>query len=164
VPADTEEVFQETTLTAKCPKGSVVVAGGWQMSPMKTNSPVYTSAPKGKRKWTVVAILDTVDPWKLKTYAYCLDLELDRDLNVATQAVAAPADDSVDIVATAECDGGRVIGGGFATTPEPDFNNSAGPDTFFFRAKNDSKRKYTVGAVNYASVVGTVTAYAVCLG
>lgn len=164
VPADTESLFQESTSTAKCPKGSVVVAGGWQLRPRETNSPVYTSAPVGKKKWTVVAIVDTVDPWKLKTFAYCLDLELDRDLNVATQAVPAPTDSSVDIVATAQCTGGRVIGGGFATTPEPDFNNDAGPDTFFFRSKNDSKKTYTVGATNYSSVAGTVTAYAVCLG
>ena len=164
VPADTEELYQESTSTAKCPKGSVVVAGGWQLRPRETNSPVYTSAPVGKKKWTVVAIVDTVDPWKLKTFAYCLDLELDRDLNVATQAVVSPADDALDAVATAQCDGGRVIGGGFATTPEPDFNNNAGPDTFFFRSKNDSKKTYTVGATNYSSVAGTVTAYAVCLG
>lgn len=163
VPVETATTYANATSTASCPKGTRAVAGGWQLKPMNLNSPIFTSAPQGKRGWTVVGLLGTGEPYKLKSYAYCLDLELDRDMDVATQAVAAPAGDAVT-TATATCDGGTVIGGGFATTPEPDFENDTGPDTFFFGSSNDGKKGHTVSAINYSDVAGTVTAYAVCLG
>lgn len=161
--AETAAAYDNVASTAKCPKGFVVVAGGWQVKPIVNNTPIYTSAPKGKRKWTVVAVHDSGLPWKLKTYAYCLDPKLDRDLSVATQSAAAP-NGGAEATVTATCESGRIVGGGFATTPEPDFNNDTGPDTFFFRSRNVGKKTHTASGINYSHVDGTVTAYAVCLG
>jgi hypothetical protein len=145
------------TPTARCRAGWEAVAGGWSYKGPAFNSPVYMSAPSGRR-WKVEGFNgggNTVDG--LTAHAYCLR----TDLEVQTSEGAMPM--SADASASVDCHAGReLLGGGFSTSPQPDFDNKLGPDPFVFGTGRTEKREWSALAHNYSSAAGTLHVFATC--
>ena len=143
-------------VSAKCPRGTRVVSGGWEWAPYAGNSPVYTSKPHHRRSWIVSGVYDGEVDFDFTTYAYCM-----RGVDAVTVSAPVVIDDTA--TATATCATGRLIGGGFDTTPAPDFYNTTGPDTFGYTASRASRKSWTVSARNYSSFnTGSIVAIARC--
>ncbi len=146
---------------ASCPSGTTLVSGGYRMSDPSSrgNAPIYSSFPASGKKWSIVGLLDS--PGTLKSFAYCAKDAV--DVRMRTSKATSPGGDE-DVTVTAKCHSGEeLLSGGFHTTPEPDWDNSAGPDTFFSDSYSSTAGAWTVSAIDYSSFVGGhVTAYAVC--
>jgi hypothetical protein len=147
-----------TSATARCPRGSRAVSGGWQFSTPVENSPVYTSAPSARKAWVVTAVNGNGGDWTLTSIAYCM-----TGVDATTSSQEVPIAAGSDATATATCATGRLIGGGFRTAPTPDWNNTDGPDTFHLRSSRASRTSWTIAGHNYSSAAGTMTAYARCM-
>ena len=141
--------------TAKCDRGAAA-AGGWAYKPLATNSPVFTSRPSFNR-WRIGAFSDT-SSGKITSFAYCVR----RQLEVHQNTSVLPANG--DTVTTSSCDDGtELLGGGFETLPEPDFDNATGPDPFINSEGRDDPLVWAVEAHNYSVVAGSLEAFAICL-
>jgi hypothetical protein len=147
-----------TLAEAHCSNGRQAVAGGWQYKKGGANSPVYTSAP-AVEDWEVGGFNGSGNHnATLTAYAYCLNVV--PAVTSSTNAMGAGG----DVSGVAECDPGEeLLGGGFETTPDPDFNNVAGPDPFVFGAGRAAKREWLAEAHNYSSVGGDLHVFATCL-
>jgi hypothetical protein len=145
--------------TARCGDNQSAVAGGWAYRPLNFNNPIFTSRPSGSR-WTVEGFVDDLDlDPSLTAYAYCLG----RDVSVEGDSAAMPADG--DAESEAECDPSQeLLGGGFETTPRPDFGNETGPDPFIYGMGRTAQFTWSTLARNYSAVGGTLRTFAVCLG
>jgi hypothetical protein len=143
-------------VTAKCERGAAA-AGGWAYKPLRSNSPVFTSRPSFFR-WRVEAFNGVSADTSITSFAYCLRRELAVHQNTAT----LPAND--DAVSTSSCDKGEeLLGGGFETLPEPDFDNLTGPDPFIYTQGRDDPLVWAAGAHNYSAVAGSLETFAICL-
>jgi len=141
--------------TAKCDRGAAA-AGGWAYKPLTGNSPVFTSRPSFNR-WRIGGFSD-VRSGKITSYAYCVR----RELEVHQNTSVLPANG--DTVTTSSCDDGtELLGGGFETLPEPDFDNLTGPDPFINSEGRDDPLVWAVEAHNYSVVAGSLEAFAICL-
>jgi hypothetical protein len=141
--------------TAKCRHGAAA-AGGWSYKPLIQNSPVFTSRPSFYL-WKVKAFSGS-NLGSITSYAYCLR----KELEVHQTTSALPANGST--VTPASCDAGsELLGGGFETTPEPDFDNLAGPDPFIYTQGRDDPLVWAAGAYSYSAMAGSLDAFAICL-
>jgi hypothetical protein len=164
--------------TASCPSGSRVIAGGWEYANPFDNSPIYTSMPASSSEWTVYGASDVTGN-SITAYAYCLTnklttVRLGEKTSVNNTTVRAArrggAGQSRGLLpstqpsATVSCKKGETLfGGGYETTPLPDFNNQSGPDTFFGKSARYQGRGWMANAVNYSSYDGgEIQAFAVC--
>jgi hypothetical protein len=100
--------------TAKCPKGSRAVSGGWTSDPINADLQVFESRRVGKRKWKVAATQPTnnaVDT-ELTALAYCDELAPRAKAVEATATVPAFGSEGVE----AKCPKGAkaTAGGMFA--------------------------------------------------
>jgi hypothetical protein len=146
-------------VTPTCPSTKNVLAGGWRMSDpgTRSNAPIFSSFPASARKWSVVGLVDSA-PATLKAWAYCA-VAPEAKVRTGTASISSQE----DATATASCQSGEeLMGGGYETTPTPDWNNTTGPDTFVNQSYRSGALDWTVAARNYSSVGGTLTAYAVC--
>jgi hypothetical protein len=150
-----------TTATAQCASGQTVVSGGYAfLSPASSqgNSPTYRDFAATARKWRVMAAFQTT-PANLEAFAYC-----EQGVTVKVRSKMSdpiPTDSSGS--ATAQCHTGEtLLGGGYTTTPTPDWNNAAGPDLFYDASYKSGARSWTAHAHNYSSVDGQITAFAYC--
>jgi hypothetical protein len=151
---------------ARCDQGKAV-AGGWSFLPTNgaaDNQPVFESSRRGADRWAVGAFnhlhsnVDVRD--RIKAFVYCL-----RGVRVAVRRDASPmAGEDDAAAATADCEPGEeVLGGGYSTSPEPDFFNLSGPDFFYYVSAHGSQTVYwTAAAWNYSLAEGAVTSLAIC--
>lgn len=141
---------------AKCPRGKSVVSGGWEYAVDDENSPVYSSAPTSGRTWGLVAASDGRDT--IRAFGYCLKVDV-KQRTGRNKRVAPGADQT----AKANCKRANdLLGGGFLTSPKPDWLNTDGPDPFF-SATTRVGAPWLVRAHNFSSVSGKIKAVATCL-
>lgn len=151
-----------TTVRAHCKRGEVV-SGGWRYEPAgqaASNSPVFKSNRKGSERWAVTAVIDTPDADnKIRAFAYCLrGLDL-RARTRRSDTVEGGSDGS----GAAKCGRGQeLLGGGFTTTPRPDWDNSTGPDHFYFASRRSGPSRWAVAAHNHSSVDGVIKTTVIC--
>jgi hypothetical protein len=150
-----------TTATAQCASGQSVVSGGYAfLSTPSTqgNSPTYRDFAATARKWRVMATFET-PPAKLEAFAYC-----EQGVTVKVRSkMSDPIPDNSSGSATAQCHTGEtLLGGGYTTTPTPDWDNNAGPDLFYDASFKSGARSWTARAHNYSNVAGQITAFAYC--
>ena len=151
-----------TTVRARCRRGEVV-AGGWRYEPAgqaADNSPVFQSNRKGSERWAVTAVIDSPDAdSKIRAFAYCL-----RGLDLRARSKRSDrVESNADGTGAAKCKPGQeLLGGGFTTTPRPDWNNDDGPDHFYFASRRAGPRRWGVGAHNHSSVDGFIKTTVIC--
>jgi hypothetical protein len=146
--------------TAKCDPGKRAISGGYTLESTTDgdNSPVFISRRARKRAWTVSAFIDD-PPGTLTTFAYCRQ---SGKVKVRSKQ-SEPIQDSEQGSATAKCHRGEtLLSGGYTTTPESDFNNTTGPDFFYYVSSRSGPRSWTAAAHNYSAVAGQITTYAYC--
>jgi len=146
--------------TAKCPRGKVAVAGGWQYDDaINSNEPVFRSRGTGGRAWSVHAFTDE-DSETIKAFAYCL-----RKGAVKTRSkTSSELEEDNPGGVTVRCPKSQqLLGGGFATKPKSDFFNNTGPDFFYRQSRRVGPRGWRATAFNYGGVAGTITVFALCL-
>lgn len=148
----------EGRAAARCPKGKVAVSGGWEFAETAGNQTVYTSLGGG-RSWKLSAA--SGDSPRITAFAYCLR---DRGFIVRENARHVDPNSDLDPIVARCRRGEELLGGGFKTTPKPDYDNSTGPDTFFSTSRRNGARGWQVSATNYSEVGGRVTTAAVCRG
>lgn len=154
----TEGADNSRSSQVKCPRGTRVVSGGWEFSPFAGNSPVYASKPRTRKTWIVSGVYDGGVDFEVTAYAYCM-----RGVDATTVTATTPVAAGGMGTATATCATGRLIGGGFDTTPTPDFYNTTGPDHFHYTASRANRKSWTASARNYSSFDGgALTAIARC--
>jgi hypothetical protein len=106
----TAEAEAVSSATAKCKKGSVVVAGGYASDDPLPGFFPLSSMRDGKRKWTVEVYNRTVVPADLNAFAYCDKSE--PKVKTKSASVSVAADEAG--TATAKCkQGSSLISGGF---------------------------------------------------
>jgi hypothetical protein len=148
-----------TTVTARCKAGETLVAGGYQFKPTvgEDTSPTYRDyAANGG--WSVMSVFNSV-PAKLAAYAYC-----ERGVVVKVRSSSSGSiHDQGNGSATATCHKGEtLLGGGYTTTPTPDYFDTTGPDLFYRDSYRSGARSWTASAHNVSSASGKTTAFAYC--
>jgi hypothetical protein len=151
-----------TTVRAHCARGEVV-AGGWRYEPAgqaANNSPVFKSNRKGSERWAVTAVLDSPDAdSRIRAFAYCLR---GLDLRVRTKN-SDTVESNADGTGRARCGRGQeLLGGGFTTTPQPDWNNMDGPDHFYFASHRAGPSRWAAAAHNHSDVAGRIKTTVIC--
>jgi len=145
---------------ATCPLGQTLVSGGYAFvsTSDESNSPTYRDFAATPRKWLVMAIFSNV-PANLEAFAYC---EKGVTVHVrSTMSASIPSDSHGS--ATAKCHTGEtLLGGGYTTTPTPDWDNTTGPDIFYSASFRSGALSWTAKGHNYSNMAGTITAFAYC--
>jgi hypothetical protein len=151
-----------TKAKARCGRGDVAVSGGYKFGneELEGNSPAFSSRRAGTRGWSILALLAET-PARLDVFAYC---QHDADVIVRTAQAHIPGGPSDTTgSATVKCHPGeKLLSGGYKTTPTPDWDNSAGPDFFYYGSKRVGPRGWKASAINYSDVGGKIVAYAYC--
>jgi hypothetical protein len=157
---DAVETTDPTKSKAKCGKKEAAVAGGYTLvtDDGGGNSPVFIARKARKRAWSVSAFADD-PPGSLTTFVYCR-----KGAKVKVRSAQSdPIDDEEPGSATAKCHRGEtLLSGGYTTTPESDFNNTTGPDFFYYVSSRSGPRSWTAAAHNYSDVAGQITTFAYC--
>ncbi len=150
-----------TVAMARCGSGERLVSGGFAFSPSsnENDSTTYRNYAANAKKWTVMSAFDTT-PGTLFAFAYCGKGVVVKVRSDTSKSIP----DSGHATATASCHQGEsLLGGGYTTTPTPDYANTTGPDVYFSRAFRSGTRSWTVTAKNYSHHTGKVSAYAYCM-
>jgi hypothetical protein len=161
VPAQTGSPTYNTVATARCASGETLVSGGFEFLPSsgEPDSTTYRDYAVSPRKWTVMSAFDS-PPATLAAFAYC-----GRGVIVKVRSSSSgriPNDGHAS--ATASCHKGEtLLGGGYTTTPTPDYANTTGPDTYFYRSYRSGARSWTARAKNYSNASGKIAAFAYCM-
>lgn len=153
-----------TNVVAKCPRGTVAVAGGYETVDADNSQHdlvAFSSRRSSARAWTVSVFNGAGQPTKIKVTVHCLD---DADVNVRSKQ-SQPIPDNSAGSAVASCDQGeQLLSGGYKTNPKPDYSNQTGPDLFYYRSSRSGRRSWTASARNYGdNVNGRITTFAYCL-
>jgi hypothetical protein len=152
------------TAQANCPRGSVVISGGFGQTPTADLSTghyvnVHDSHRQGARAWTVSGVQFGSGTSTLTAFAYCRPQKKPRQVIKNVPLLAAAR---YEASAKATCpDGLKPISGGF-TVPRLIGSTS----TFLTQSEILGKRQWVVTGVRSstsASADGTVTAYAYCV-
>jgi hypothetical protein len=148
--------------TAKCPRGTRVVSGGFDNPDFAhtggfdgPNIRPYESRKVGKRKWKVSASNRSDEAGTLVAYAYCHDGKAPKTKSKNKSLELKPG--APRATAIARCKKSqRVVSGGFSSDQPADFG---GP--FVTESRRKGKRKWVVTA--FSNEVGpAITAYAYC--
>lgn len=171
------------TATATCPKGKIVVGGGFSAPPViEAGSPtdinlVYKSLRVSARSWRVSAVRDDSlgagPAVALTSLAYCRTPNLGskavkkagaskkkkkKQLSITkVSAVSPPTPLSSIATATATCPGKlKPLSGGFSSSPPPDLGGAPSFPRFFsdFRSRSNA---WTASALHSGSTLGTLT-------
>jgi hypothetical protein len=145
------------SVSAKCKRGSVAVAGGYGSDdPLPSWSPL-ASMRDGKRKWTVRAYNFGTDPSELTAFAYCDK----REPAVKTKSAEGPVLAGGAGTLTATCKRGRqAVSGGF-DTPNGDPTIPTSPAIYPYESRRTGKREWTASGWNDEET-GTFVVYAYC--
>jgi hypothetical protein len=151
--ADTE------SLTAKCPRGTNVVSGGFDnpdsFSMGSSGALVFTyqSLRQGKRKWLVSGSNVSNEETTFEAFVYCRDGE---KLKTKRRQGTVGSDDELEL--TAKCGRRqRVVSGGF-NLEVPKFG---GEGAIAVGSRKQGKRRWVVEVVNTGNA-GSATAFAYC--
>jgi hypothetical protein len=151
--ADTE------SLTAKCPRGTKAVSGGFDnpdaFSMGSSGALVFTyrSLKQGKRRWLVSGSNLSNEETTYKAFVYCGDSE---KLKTKRKQGAVGSDDELEL--TAKCGRRqRVVSGGF-DLEDPKFG---GEGAIAVESRKQGKRRWVVEVVNTGDP-GVATAFAYC--
>jgi hypothetical protein len=144
-----------TVAKARCARGARAVSGGFRFSGAVGDSPVFRSRPVGRRGWSVRAFDSALD---ITAYAYCLRDAPELRIRSGTLEIAAGATESAQVACRR---GEELLGGGWSVSPKPDWNNNAGPDTFYHRATRFGARTWKVSATNFGQP-GRIQPIAIC--
>jgi len=146
-------------VSARCPRGSVAVGGGWQFNDHSSNNSVWWSRPSGTwRAWQVRAFSGNAT--SITAYATCAK---ERTVHLRLRAHSRPIAANSEGGATVSCRiNEELLSGGFGVTPKPDWDNTTGPDLFYSTSERAGKRGWTIHGWNYSNVGGNVVAFAVC--
>ena len=143
--------------TAKCPRGSEAVSGGWATPDGQgEDAPfAYESRRKGERKWKVSAFNnDNANAQRLVAYAYCDNHG--PDLRAKSDKVNVPAGEKRS--AKAKCrHGSKAYSGGFKGQVDP---NASGP--FAFTSKRTGGGDWQAKAAGNNSGTHKFKVYAYC--
>jgi hypothetical protein len=151
-----------TTATARCASGQTLVSGGYAFladptaSP-QNGSPVYRDYASA-RGWRLTVAFYTV-PADLAAFAYC---ERGVQVKIRSRSSDPIPDEGIDSVKASCHRGETLLSGGYTTTPKPDYENTSGPDLFYYASHRAGPRSWTASAHNYSSVAGRITAFAYC--
>lgn len=153
-----------TVVAARCASHEALASGGYayESAFKQPDSPTYRDYASTPHAWAVMAAIETT-PAELHVFAYC-----ERGVAITVRSGSSgsiPGDASGS--ATASCHKGEtLLGGGYTTTPLPDWNNMIGPDFFYSASYRSGVRSWTASARNYSEVnsmtAGTITAFAYC--
>lgn len=154
---------RRTNASASCPDGKQAVAGGYEILKPKNDkheAVIFDSYRKGSRKWKVSGFNETDKKAKLRSVAYCLG---GSPVDVATAESPEIGPGGANGT-SAECiPGDDPLGGGYKTSPKPDYNNLTGPDLFFNESSLDAGlASWTAAAHNYSTFPGTIKVFAYC--
>ena len=140
---------QIASATADCPPKTKAVAGGWATTPPLVAGPpsghylnVYESQMIGNDQWRVSAVQYLGNSDSLTAYVYC---QVRKALPTASTTVLVPdslhgANESV-----VECERGKVLSGGFLSTPP-----SATSASVVTASHRDTKRSWSASATRVA--------------
>jgi hypothetical protein len=151
--------------TAKCPKGTTIVSGGFDnpdfdvdFSGMgQTGLIGYESRRQGKRKWTASALNLGDDSGELRVQANCREGEKLKTKQRSEEIDATGGAELAEV--TARCaKKQRVISGGFSSSDPIDAGGSE--LALVYGSRKQGKRQWTVSAVLTGEE--TITAYAYC--
>jgi hypothetical protein len=158
---------QIASATAECPPKTNAVAGGWATTPPLVAGPpsghylnVYESQMIGSDQWRVSAVQYVGNFDSLTAYVYC---QSRKRLPTVSTTVLLPTAVHGAVEGEVECDGGKVLSGGFLT--EPPSTTSAAVVTASHRA---SKRAWASAATRVAPTPPvpagplTLTTFAYC--
>jgi hypothetical protein len=135
--------FDPGSVTARCPRGSEAVSGGFASPDAQPNGDVmfsFTSKRVGERRWKVSAYNnDPTNPQRLTAFAYCNEHE--PGLRTESDDVSVPLGQKRS--ETAECRHGReAYSGGYKGSVDTDAN---GPFPFASKRKSGDWRAAAVG-------------------
>lgn len=148
-----------TDVTAACGSNQAVVSGGYALMPSRSgyNSPIYSAYALSATQWRVTGAFPA--PSTLTAFAYC-----QRGVVVKVRSRTRTNLSLGTGSATAKCHKGEtLLSGGYKTTPQPDYNNNAGPDSFYSASYRSGTRSWTASAANYSFASGQITAFAYCI-
>ena len=154
-----------TAVAARCTSSEALVAGGYEYASAPSDqedSPTYRDYATTRHTWAVMAAIRKA-PAQLVVFAYC-----ERGVSVTVRSRTSPSIPAHSGgSATASCHHGEtLLGGGYSTTPLPDWNNAIGPDLFFSATFRSGVRSWTARAHNFSSAnsmtSGAITAFAYC--
>lgn len=150
---------EEGRAVARCANGATAVAGGWEFEDeLADNQTTFTSYGGGGRAWKVS--VGSGDSAEVTAFAYCLRGD-GLEARMKTGGRIAPEGNGQ---ASARCRRGEeLLGGGFKTTPRPDYSNNMGPDFFFHRTHRAGARGWLAAAHNYSSIAGRIKLSLICL-
>jgi hypothetical protein len=144
--------------TAKCPKGSVAVSGGYGSEDLLPGFNPLASKRDGKRKWTVRAYnFDFPASAELTVFVYCDKSEP----KIKTKSAQTEVIESEAGTATAKCKrGSEAVAGGF-DTPNGDPTVPISPAIYPYESRRTGKREWTGSGWNDEED-GTFVVYAYC--
>jgi hypothetical protein len=129
-------------VTAKCPRGSQVVAGGFDMPDPEGPADytiVYSSKRGGKRAWKTKFFNGFLDPRAVSTEVYCLEGK--AGLKTKSKAVEQNEGDNDSVAAKCQR-GQQLVSGGFAG----EINDAENISSTVIASRRSSKRKWKVSA------------------
>jgi hypothetical protein len=129
-----EQQGEGRVITAKCPKGSEAVSGGWRATNALVGPEITESSRASTREWSITAVRSTSFPdgSKVTLEVYCDTRE--PGLEAVIDSVTAV---SGVTTATAECaEGSAARSGGFKQPTA----ETADPEDFVWKATTESRR------------------------
>ena len=147
------------SVTAKCPKGMYVAAGGFRsdIAASGTGALVYVDGLErvGAAKWRASAINDGSAPGKVEALAYCFPGS--QTLTTVTKSVVIAPGNTGTV--TASCPNGKgVLFGGVRSQ----HYGTGGGELQLSSMARAGKRGWKVGALKFGNVVGRLTSVAYC--
>jgi hypothetical protein len=153
---DTILASSNGSVTAKCPRGSEAVSGGFQ-SPsggfLAKTLFAYGSKRVGDRKWTVSVVSnDPMNDHKLKAFAYCDR----RQPGLVTRSKNGTVTGVQKVSLTPKCpNGAQAFSGGYDSTLDTTKNPPA--TAFAFTSRRASSSSWRVSAVGNGDNTNTAT-------
>lgn len=144
-------------VTARCPKGSEVVSGGFQSGSNGGNILGFSSSRTSSRAWKVGGWdVNEDEGGSFTAHATCTK----RHLGLVTKSARKVLGSEEQGGAIAACPrGSRVVSGGYAAPFHPSLIGSA---LFVFTSKRVGVRKWKAAAANNGGAKGTLRAFAYC--
>lgn len=100
-----------------------------------------------------------IPPGNLVAWGYCARGVTVQVRSNTSHPIATDSNGS----ATASCHPGEtLLAGGYTTTPTPDWDNVAGPDSFYAASYRSGTRSWTARGTNFSMVSGKITSFAYC--
>lgn len=145
------------TATARCPKGSVLLSGGFQRTNFRTPSGNYPTESRavGTRAWRVSGSAFGADGGELTSIAYCDRSKRPILTEVSSASFAVPSL-ALGTATTPSCPKGRTMtSGGFST--------NGSKNAFFASAFFNPDGTWSAQAFGYFGPVPSLTAYGYCM-